>query len=101
MPYSGLDDARLATQDFPSDLPVIKVNLLFAQNLIILMPFTGNHDQITRLRPAQCEANCFAPVSLDSISVNTVNCRRSSFKFGDSNLLHTRLNFLENTLGIL
>src|SRR5688572_30707808 len=101
MPYSKLENARLATQDFPSDLPVIKVNLLFAQNLIILVPFPSNHHHIARLRPAQCEANRFAPVRLDSIPANTVNFRRVSFEFGDSGFLHARLDLLENTTGIL
>src|SRR5687768_1398819 len=101
MPYSSLEDARLAIQDFPSDLAVIKVNLLLTQNLIILMPFPGNHHHITRLGPAQCEANRFAPVRLDSVSVNTVDACRSSFEFGNSGFLHTHLDLLENTHGIL
>src|SRR5918993_923061 len=97
MPYSGLVNARLASQDLPSDLPVIKVNLLFSQNLIILVPFSGNHHHIAGLGPAQCEADRFAPVRLDSIPVNSVNFRRVSFEFGDPRFLQARLDLLENT----
>src|SRR5215475_8886745 len=56
------------TQLLPRNFSIIEVNFLRSQDLIVLVPFTRDQDQIAPLSCSQCNPNSSAPVLLNPIA---------------------------------